>query len=292
MTLHHGSGTQGAPGIRKPVNRKSPTEYLESLGVVGPNVVLAHCLGLDEAEIDCMARTRTAVVMCPVTAAKSGRGVPEHGRMPELLAKGVKIALGLRLAEQLQPPRHGPRDEHGGDPVQGRPPGPAHDSRRVRARDGHAGGRAGARRRRPARLHRARQAGGPGAVRHRAAGVAGALQSRQQPGLQRRRRAACTRSSWTAASSWRTTASRSPTRRSSSARCRRSASGSRRGPASPSPARAGRSSDCLDPPGCAATVLLDGGEPIDKRRCGSAESPPHRRTRRRRCRGGVRPGGG
>ena len=51
-------------------------------------------LGIDDAEIDCIARTRTAVVMCPITAAKGGRGVPEHGRMPELLAKGVKIALG------------------------------------------------------------------------------------------------------------------------------------------------------------------------------------------------------
>jgi cytosine/adenosine deaminase-related metal-dependent hydrolase len=32
--------------------------------------------------------------MCPSTAAKGGRGVPEHGRMPELLAKGVRVALG------------------------------------------------------------------------------------------------------------------------------------------------------------------------------------------------------
>jgi cytosine/adenosine deaminase-related metal-dependent hydrolase len=32
--------------------------------------------------------------MCPVTAAKGGRGIAEHGRMPELLARGVKIALG------------------------------------------------------------------------------------------------------------------------------------------------------------------------------------------------------
>jgi cytosine/adenosine deaminase-related metal-dependent hydrolase len=62
--------------------------------VLGPNVVLAHVLGLDEAEIDCVARTGAAAVMCPVTAAKGGRGVFEHGRMPELLAKGVRIALG------------------------------------------------------------------------------------------------------------------------------------------------------------------------------------------------------
>src|SRR5438094_8476238 len=32
--------------------------------------------------------------MCPITAAKGGRGVSQNGRMPELLAKGVRIALG------------------------------------------------------------------------------------------------------------------------------------------------------------------------------------------------------
>src|SRR6267143_3445314 len=93
LTLHHGSGPKARQEYAARHGRR-PTEYLESLGVVGPNVVLAHALGIDDAEIECLARTRTAVVMCPVTAAKSGRGVPEHGRMPELLAKGVKVALG------------------------------------------------------------------------------------------------------------------------------------------------------------------------------------------------------
>ena len=93
LTLHHNSGTTAR---RDTVARYgySPTAYLESIGVMGPNVLLAHCLGLDEAEIDAVARTGTAIAMCPVTAAKGGRGVPEHGRMPEFLARGVKIALG------------------------------------------------------------------------------------------------------------------------------------------------------------------------------------------------------
>ncbi len=93
LTLHHNSG---AKARQESVARHghTPTAYLESIGVLGPNVLLAHCLGLDEAEIDCIARSGTTVVMCPVTAAKGGRGVPEHGRMPELLARGVRIALG------------------------------------------------------------------------------------------------------------------------------------------------------------------------------------------------------
>jgi cytosine/adenosine deaminase-related metal-dependent hydrolase len=94
LTLHHGSGAKARQETAARVGAGSPTAYLESIGVVGPNVLLAHCLGLDDAEIDVIARTGTAVAMCPVTAAKGGRGVPEHGRMPELLGRGVPIALG------------------------------------------------------------------------------------------------------------------------------------------------------------------------------------------------------
>ncbi|HEY7601197.1 MAG TPA: amidohydrolase family protein [Methylomirabilota bacterium] len=93
LTLHHGSGPEAR---RECLARHghTPTAYLESLGALGPNVLLSHALGLDDAELECLARTDTAVAMCPVMAAKAGRGVPANGRMPELLAKGVRIALG------------------------------------------------------------------------------------------------------------------------------------------------------------------------------------------------------
>jgi 5-methylthioadenosine/S-adenosylhomocysteine deaminase len=93
LTLHHNSGQKERKGSQARYGH-TPTGYLESIGVVGPNVLLAHCFGLDPSEVDCIARTGTAVAMCPVQGAKSGRGIPEHGRMPEFLARGVKIALG------------------------------------------------------------------------------------------------------------------------------------------------------------------------------------------------------
>ena len=93
LTLHHGSGPQARREYQGR-GAKSPTEYLEGLGVLGPTTVLAHVLGIDDAEIDSMARTGTAVAMCPVTAAKGARGVGANGRMPELLARGVRVALG------------------------------------------------------------------------------------------------------------------------------------------------------------------------------------------------------
>ena len=93
LTLHHNSGAQARKDAQAQ-HGHTPTGYLESIGVLGGNVCLAHVLGIDDSEIDTIARTGTAVAMCPSTAAKGGRGVPEHGRMPELLAKGVSVALG------------------------------------------------------------------------------------------------------------------------------------------------------------------------------------------------------
>jgi 5-methylthioadenosine/S-adenosylhomocysteine deaminase len=93
LTLHHNSGEKARRESQAQYGH-TPTGYLESIGVVGPNVLLAHCFGLDSSEVDCIARTGTAVAMCPVQGAKSGRGIPENGRMPEFLARGVKIALG------------------------------------------------------------------------------------------------------------------------------------------------------------------------------------------------------
>jgi len=93
LTLHHGSGAKARQDYQAR-GAPSPTQYLESIGVLGPNVVLAHVLGIDDAEIDAMARTGTTAAMCPVTAAKGARGAGQHGRLPELLARGVKVALG------------------------------------------------------------------------------------------------------------------------------------------------------------------------------------------------------
>jgi cytosine/adenosine deaminase-related metal-dependent hydrolase len=94
LTLHHGSGPKARQDTQQRLGSPSPTQYLESIGVLGRNVVLAHVLGLDAAEMDCMARAGATAAMCPVTAAKGARGVGEHGRLPELLARGVKVALG------------------------------------------------------------------------------------------------------------------------------------------------------------------------------------------------------
>ena len=69
------AGAKARADYQKDHHATSPTAYLQSLGVLGPNVCLAHVLGIDDAEIDLMARTGTRAAMCPVTAAEGARGV-------------------------------------------------------------------------------------------------------------------------------------------------------------------------------------------------------------------------
>jgi 5-methylthioadenosine/S-adenosylhomocysteine deaminase len=65
--------------------------YLESIGVVGPNVQMAHCIWLDQDEIRIMAETGTNAIHCPCCNLKLGSGI---AKVPEMLARGVNIALG------------------------------------------------------------------------------------------------------------------------------------------------------------------------------------------------------
>ena len=71
-----------------------PTQYLESLGVLGENVVMSHCLGLDQSEVETLARTGTKVVAVPTAAVKSGYGMTSEGLLPEMLEAGITVGIG------------------------------------------------------------------------------------------------------------------------------------------------------------------------------------------------------
>jgi 5-methylthioadenosine/S-adenosylhomocysteine deaminase len=93
MTLHHNNSPQLIEACLRQ-HGKRPTEYLEEIDVLGPNLLLAHALGIDENEVECMARTQTRAVMCPTAAIKGGAGMTHTGMLPELLQKGVTVGLG------------------------------------------------------------------------------------------------------------------------------------------------------------------------------------------------------
>jgi 5-methylthioadenosine/S-adenosylhomocysteine deaminase len=94
--------------------------YLDSLGLSGRHVVLAHCVHLDAAEFQTLANTRTNVAHCPSSNLKLGSGIAEIAKM---LDQGISVSLGadgaacnnrldmfteMRSMALLQKAMHGP----------------------------------------------------------------------------------------------------------------------------------------------------------------------------------------
>lgn len=104
---------EGDTGLRNVV-------YLDSLGISGRHVVLAHCVHLDAAEFDILAKTGTNVSHCPSSNLKLGSGIAEIATM---LERGISVSLGadgaacnnrldmfteMRTMALLQKALHGP----------------------------------------------------------------------------------------------------------------------------------------------------------------------------------------
>jgi 5-methylthioadenosine/S-adenosylhomocysteine deaminase len=66
-------------------------EYLASLGLAAPHVALAHCVHLNESELELLARTGAHVLHCPSSNLKLGSGIAP---VREMLARGISVSLG------------------------------------------------------------------------------------------------------------------------------------------------------------------------------------------------------
>jgi 5-methylthioadenosine/S-adenosylhomocysteine deaminase len=64
---------------------------LDRLGLLGPRTSLAHCIWVDESELDCLGRRGACLVHNPVSNLKLGAGV---AAVPEMLRRAVTVALG------------------------------------------------------------------------------------------------------------------------------------------------------------------------------------------------------
>ena len=93
MTLHQ-ANTPASIETHLRKYGKRPVEYLEDIGVLGPNVLLSHVVGLNEGEINCIARSGTKTVMCPTAALKMGAGTTVRGMLPEMLDRGICVSIG------------------------------------------------------------------------------------------------------------------------------------------------------------------------------------------------------
>ena len=66
-------------------------EYLDRVGFLGKGTLLAHCIWLEDEEIEAIARSGTKVLHCPQTNLKLGSGMAPVRR---LLDAGVSVSIG------------------------------------------------------------------------------------------------------------------------------------------------------------------------------------------------------
>ncbi|WP_416277018.1 8-oxoguanine deaminase [Nocardia sp. alder85J] len=71
---------------------RTPVEYLDELGWLGPDVWFAHAIHLHDKDIRRFAETGTGAAHCPSSNARLGAGI---ARVVDLLAAGVPVGLGV-----------------------------------------------------------------------------------------------------------------------------------------------------------------------------------------------------
>ena len=69
----------------------TPVRYLESIGFLGPDVIAAHCVHVDDEEADILAERGVTISHCPCSNMKLGSGVFPYSR---LMKAGCRITLG------------------------------------------------------------------------------------------------------------------------------------------------------------------------------------------------------
>ena len=72
-------------------NGMSPVQYLESIGVLGPDLVAAHCIFVDEADRKLLAERQVGCVHNPSSNMMIASGVSP---VPEMRAAGIAVGLG------------------------------------------------------------------------------------------------------------------------------------------------------------------------------------------------------
>ncbi|MCE1188568.1 MAG: amidohydrolase family protein [Ignavibacteria bacterium] len=116
----HSSENKGEIQEVRRLHNRENIDYFNSINVLGDHTVLAHCIHVNDHEVDLLRSTRTRVAHCPSSNMKLASGIaPIH----RYLQEGVHVSLGadgapcnntlsafneMRLAALLQKPFHGP----------------------------------------------------------------------------------------------------------------------------------------------------------------------------------------
>jgi cytosine/adenosine deaminase-related metal-dependent hydrolase len=93
VRLHtHGAETVEEEAFCRSRFGMSPTDYLESLGWLGPDVWMAHCVHLSDDDVARFAATGTGVAHCPSSNARLAAGIAP---VRALIDAGAPVGLGV-----------------------------------------------------------------------------------------------------------------------------------------------------------------------------------------------------
>ena len=93
MTMHI-SPTSSDPESYLRQRGARPLVHFDRLGVLGPHLLLAHGVWLDDDEVELVLASETAIAYCPWAYLRLGQGVTAAGRHLELARRGGRLALG------------------------------------------------------------------------------------------------------------------------------------------------------------------------------------------------------
>ncbi|UCE57343.1 MAG: amidohydrolase [Candidatus Bathyarchaeota archaeon] len=74
---------------------KRPVKYLNDIGVLGPDVLAAHCIWLNDEEMRILKRAKVNVVHNPTSNVKSSAGI---AKVAEMIKLGINMGLGVDAA--------------------------------------------------------------------------------------------------------------------------------------------------------------------------------------------------
>jgi 5-methylthioadenosine/S-adenosylhomocysteine deaminase len=93
LTFHISPHDHDVAAWRDRTGRR-PLVHFHRLGALGPHVLLAHAVHLDDEELEIVLDTDTAVVSCPWAYLRLAQGMTGAARHWELLERGGRLALG------------------------------------------------------------------------------------------------------------------------------------------------------------------------------------------------------